>query len=113
MNNGIRFLIVFSGIGPQGFEFLYNWGIRSPTGKERDYTELYWSNEVLSKGSLNRISIQVAIWDRYVGENGQQNAGEKIPNNTSINTIATMTSEFGMTEAFNTIKAMDIVIFKS
>src|SRR3712207_3994609 len=113
MNNGIKFLMVRFTTGPERFEFLNSWQIKYPNGEERDYTELCWLDKVLSKGSLNRIAVQVAIWDRYTDANGQQNAGEKIPNNTPINTIATMISEFGIVQAFNTIKAMDIVVFKT
>lgn len=108
--NGIRYLNNLSVAGPDSI------ALSSPTiilpSVSQDFTTLDWGTVTLSADSVNTITFDAAIWDRYT-VNGVENSGDIITHMTPLENTAELDGLSGHTAATTTTNAMDATIRKS
>ncbi|QCX33526.1 isopeptide-forming domain-containing fimbrial protein [Caloramator sp. E03] len=107
--NGLRYLGNLTANGADREKFL-NPLIFYPAGNNNN-VKLVWFNVNLSQGSLNNISFNLAIWDRYTNK-GIENTGDVITHGSIITSTAEGFGEYNIESTYD-IRAMDIIIDKS
>lgn len=107
--NGLRYLGNLNASGTDKEKFI-NPLIFYPSGNNNN-VKLQWFSVNLSQGSLNNISFNLAIWDRYT-EKGKENTGDIINHGSIITSTVEGFGEYNLQSSFD-IKAMDIIIDKS
>ena len=108
--NGVRYLGNLNVSGPDSVL------LSAPTvilpSVSQDFTTLDWGSVTLSANSVNTITFDAAIWNRYT-ENGVENSGDIITHMTPLENVAEIDGVAGAVEATSITNAMDATITKS
>ncbi|GMQ56499.1 hypothetical protein AN1V17_08920 [Vallitalea sediminicola] len=113
LDNGIRFIGPITAVGPDSVQLIPpNPIVINPTPGGQDNVTIEWTNVDLSVNSINIVKFDVAIWNNYtVG--GIENSGDRIPHQTPMNNMVTLTGTSGPVSSEVSTLAMDITINKS
>lgn len=108
--NGVRYLDNLSVVGPDSV--LLSSPTVIPPSVSQDFTTLDWGSVTLSANSVNTITFDAAIWDKYT-VNGVENSGAVITHMTPLENSAELNGLSGPVTVTAITNAMDATIRKS